>query len=155
MKETYDSPSGQTRRQAVEVVLLPWYTLVVEYIRAGRAMTELMVQMAKRERLKRMSVATRGLALEMAQYLRCLNFSFQVFQVLTGSAQSQPKLLIYRSATAAFSYLSKAMASMVVTEAAMARCDMKFVILQKSQPNIQFLITTIFQSHQRLQKQNL
>ena len=37
----------------------------------------------------------------------------------------------------------------------MARCEMKFVILQKSQPNIQFLIKnkTIFQSHQRYQKQ--
>ena len=49
------------------------------------------------------------------------------------------------------------MASIVVTEAAIARCDMKFVILQKSQPNIQFLIKnkTIFQSHQRHQKQPL
>ena len=38
-----------------------------------------------------------------------------------------------------YSYLSKAIASIVVTEAAMARWEMKVEILQNASPNIQFL----------------
>ena len=37
------------------------------------------------------------------------------------------------------SHLSKAIANIVVTEAAMARWDMKVEILQNASPNIQFL----------------
>ena len=45
----------------------------------------------------------------------------------------------HRSCYCQHSYLSTAIANIVVTEAAIARCEMKVEILQNIKPNIQFL----------------